>query len=198
MENKKSKKRYWIVGVIFILVCAGVVCWFLEYKENFVTPTEPVVYNEIFEDPIDPNIESNRHKEVYEKIAQNTDNDIYYPCFADGNFKLVEIKSDIEKYKEIDGETMYYGGNSTIYKDKNGVEIQITQGCVDFGKVEVLEEVDIEGKVKSVYWKSGQNIYGLSVLNKKDQPCNLIRIYGKNIDKQKLINIATSLKNISE
>lgn len=196
MENERGKKKYWIVGVVLVLICVSAVYWFLSQKEHSVG-TEPIVYHEIFEVPIDINKEPKRHKEVYEKMAVNTDNNIYYPIFTNKGFALFEVQSSIEKHKGVDGNIIDYGANLTIYRNESGAEIKIMQGCVDFGKVEVIEEINILEDPNAVYWSSGQDI-GLSVSFPKNKPCNILRIYGTNIEKQQLINIAMSLNYISE
>ncbi|MDC1205661.1 hypothetical protein N8083_02325, partial [Candidatus Pacebacteria bacterium] len=114
MEEKKSKKKYVIIGTIAtLIVVLALVYWFAQTRES--TSYEPVIYSEVFEVPIDPNTEPEKHREVYEKVDKFVGFDVLFPAQVPQGHKLIEVRSSAQSPADPISGFIDVGGFSASY-----------------------------------------------------------------------------------
>jgi hypothetical protein len=173
-------KKFLILGVIILLaVATATILFFIsEQKQSAI----PKTYSEIFQNPIDPSSEPEKHKEVYEKAKKVVDFRIFYPQGTINGYKL----TDIQARKDLAFETK--GFFTTIY-EKDGSKIKVVEGIADIGMVKSLEYIDIanqESGKKAWLWEQGDKI-GISLYYNSEANYFLV---GENTTKEDLVQFA--------
>ena len=157
-------------------------------------------YKETFDDPIDPDTESEKHKDVYERIQEIVHFDVKYPTWLPEGFVMTEVKADEGGILESG---KYYGINIITYTEGDK-KVEIMEGLVDLGTTEKIEEVEIKEGVTGKLWKwqeygtpsEDNTVLGLSVYFGISADDYQYYILGENVDKTDLINIAKSLESL--
>ncbi|MCK9573750.1 MAG: hypothetical protein M0R20_05090 [Candidatus Omnitrophica bacterium] len=140
------------------------------------------IYSEMFENSIDPNIETEKHRAVYEKTAKVVDFPVFYPQGIINGYKLKSIESN----REMTFETK---GTFTAVYERDNSRIKAFEGVGDIGMVNSLDYVDIanqEAGKKAWLWEQGGKI-GISLYYGPDVNYFLI---GENTDREDLIQFA--------
>ncbi len=157
-------------------------------------------YKEIFDDPINPNTEPEKHKEVYEKVQDFVHFTVKYPTWMPERFMMTEVNADEGGILESG---KYYGINIMTYIEEDK-KIEIMEGMVDLGTTEEIEEVEIKDGVTGKLWKwqeygtpsEDNTVLGLSVYFGSSAEGYQYSILGENVDKTDLIDIAKSLESL--
>jgi len=169
-------KKLIIFFILISLLIAGGVFWWWQSQ-----PKEPKTYKEVFEEPIDPNLEPEKHKEIYEKIQKIVHFPVMYPKEMPEGYKLVEAKVEA-------------GNSNFIYIAKENKKIQIFEGIGDIGKVEGIGLVKLK-EGEGWLWKNEDEI-GLTLLFEEETQQTYIIIGKDNVTKNELIEVASSFIEI--
>jgi len=175
-----------IVFIIVILILTGGFFWWWEKQ-----PKEPKTYSEVFEEPIDPNLEPERHKEVYEKVQKIVHFPVMCPKEMPEGYKLVSVEategSKIEERK-------YYGMNTITYEDKEkNKKIQIMEGIADLGiQATGIGIISLNNGKEGWLWKSAEE--GLMGVTYSDEKLGIDYIVtGINVSQEEIIEVANFL-----
>ena len=163
-------------------------------------PPKETSYKEIFDDPINPNTEPEKHKEVYEKVQDFVHFTVKYPTWLPEEFMMTEVDADEGGILESG---IYYGINTMTYIEGDK-KIEIMEGRVDLGTTEEIEEVEIKEGVTGKLWKwcqyglpSEENtVLGLSIYFGVSADGYQYYILGENVGKNDIIDIAKSLESL--
>ena len=163
-------------------------------------PPKETSYKENFDDPIDPNTESEEHKEVYERVQDFVHFTVKYPTWIPEGFVMTEVNADEGGILESG---KYYGINIMTYIEGDK-KVEIMEGMVDLGTTEEIEEVEIKEGVTGKLWKwqeygtpsEDNTVLGLSVYFGVSGGDYKYYILGENVNKTELIDIAKSLESL--
>jgi len=135
-EHKKKTNFSWLYWLVLIIIVAVLGCYF--YNQFYAEPldwggdveeNDFFSWQEDFEEPIDPNLDPEEHKKIYEKVQKFVGFDVKYPSKMPQGFKLVSVDSN-------SGDNNYdLGGLSLRYEDNEGKYIEIIEGTGDLGQI---------------------------------------------------------------
>lgn len=179
-------KKAIVIGGVILLIIGLVGGWFLAQKQK--QPPASKVYSEIFQEPINPSTDSQKHEAVYEKIKKVVDFPVFYLQGTVDGYKLTSIQAK----RDMAFETK---GSFTAVYEKNNSKIKVIEGTADIGMVKSLEYVDIanqESGKKAWLWEQGDRI-GISLYYNSEANYFLV---GENTTKEDLIQFAKSFAPI--
>jgi len=137
-----STKVIIIAAIILILI--GGFFIFLTNKK-IAEKKQPKTWVETFKNPIDPNTQPEKHKEVYEKIQKIVHFPIKYPTKLPEGYKLVRVDVSGAFVKDV-------GGFIAVYKGPKG-DFQLTEGSGDLGGLIGGEKVILTNGEIAYFWR---------------------------------------------
>jgi len=175
---KNASTKVVVIAAIILILIGGFFIFLTNKK--IAEKKQPKTWVETFKNPIDPNTQPEKHKEVYEKIQKIVHFPIKYPTKLPEGYKLVRVESI--------GSASYF-----IYK-KEAKELQLFEGIGDLGNVKELQLVNIDPDYQAVLWKSGTKM-GITLYPKRGALHTYIITANNHESKDDLIDIAKFLSN---
>lgn len=158
MKRGKMKSTVAVGGLVLMVAVATIVLIHgapteqEEVREEAST-YESTTYSEVFESPIDPNSDTERHEEIFRKIDKSVGFDVLSPSKVPDGHKLIGVRSTGESPADPLSGFTDVGGFTASYVTNENKNYSLFEGVSEPGGLGYGEKIILSNGDIAYYWE---------------------------------------------